>query len=268
MTIRLSSFLAGAAALAGLAQALAAPSYAAPGPCVVEPALGNPVYAEIETTLGMISLELWPDVAPCTINNFQRYADSGRYDGTIIHRSVDDFIIQGGGYAYDDFFDDFASILRDPAVLNEPGSSNIRGTIAMARVGGQVNSATSEFFINLEDNTFLDTVDAGFTTFGRVAASEMPNATAIGGAPRVSGAYALNTPLRDTFSDLPVEVAPTDLIGGYGCFDPDALPELGLTGWTRAFVNLAGSALEVDPVTGGGLHPLCLLRRKRGTCTA
>ena len=64
-------------------------AYAAPGPCVVDPLLGNPIYIEMQTTAGDIVVELWPDVAPCTINNFLAYMDSGRYDGMFIHRTVD-----------------------------------------------------------------------------------------------------------------------------------------------------------------------------------
>ncbi|MFK7896682.1 MAG: peptidylprolyl isomerase [Myxococcota bacterium] len=223
---------------------------AAPGPCTVDPALGNPVYVEMQTSSGEIALELWPDVAPCTINNFLAYRDSGRYDGTLIHRTVDDFVIQGGGYAYDAPTDSFGSILRDPNVVNEPGASNLRGTIAMARVGGQIDSATSEFFINLSDNLNLDVVDEGFTVFGRVAANDLPVVDAIGDLPRVVGRWTLNTPLREVLGELPVHLSPIEPPGGYGCFDPAALPAIGLAGWTRALVNTTLTALEPDPLTG------------------
>ena len=156
-----------------IASGMAGTSRAAPGPCVVDPALPNPLYVEMATSLGLITVQLWPDVAPCTVNNFLAYMESGRYDGVLIHRTADDFVIQGGGYVYDSVSDIFSSIPRDPAVVNEPGESNTRATIAMARIGGQVNSATSEFFINLSDNSFLDTVDEGFTVFGVVGQESM-----------------------------------------------------------------------------------------------
>jgi cyclophilin family peptidyl-prolyl cis-trans isomerase len=226
-------------------------AFAAPGPCVVDPLLGNPISVEIQTTAGDIALELWPDVAPCTVNNFLAYMDGGRYDGTFIHRTVDDFVIQGGGYEYDSGTDTFSSIPRDPAVVNEPGESNLTATIAMARIGGQVNSATSEFFINLADNTALDTVDGGFTVFGMVASEDMPVVNAIGTLPRLVGRWSLNTALRETFGELPVHNLPTEPPGGYGCFDPAATPEFGLSGWTRALVNIPVTALEPDPLTGG-----------------
>ena len=224
---------------------------AAPGPCVVDPLLGNPIYIEMQTTAGNIELELWPDIGPCTVNNFLTYMNSGRYDGTFIHRTVDSFVVQGGGYEYDSGTDTFSKIVRDPAVVNEPGQSNLTGTIAMARIGGQVHSATSEFFINLADNTPLDTVDEGFTVFGEVVPEDMSVVDGIGTLPRLVGRWSLNTPLRESFGELPVHNLPSAPPGGYGCFDPDATPMYGLSGWARALVNIAETALEPDPLTGG-----------------
>ena len=225
-TRMLLSIVAALVGVTGLARGASAD----PGPCVVDPLLGNPFYIEMETTAGDIKVVLWPDVAPCTINNFLAYLDSGRYDGTFIHRSVDDFVIQGGGYEYTSGTDTFSKILRDPAVVNEPGASNLTGTIAMARVGGMVDSATSEFFINLADNTFLDSVDEGFTVFGAVVPADMSVVDAIGTLPRLVGRWSLNSALRETFGDLPVHNLPTEPPGGYGCFDPAAIPEFELAG--------------------------------------
>ena len=250
-TLRGPRLLGWLLAVHSLAAVMATTADAAPGPCSVDPGLPNPIYVELQTSKGAIAVELWPDVAPCTVNNFLAYIESGRYDGTFIHRTVDNFVIQGGGYAYDDGTDSFASIVRDPSVINEPGESNLRATIAMARVGGQVNSATSEFFINLADNTSLDTADEGFTVFGVVAEASMNMVDDIATLPRVDGRWALNSALRETFSELPVLVAPTDPTGGFGCFDPFALPENGLSGWLRALADVTGSFLEPDPLTGG-----------------
>lgn len=223
----------------------------APGPCTVDPVLPDPLYVEMATSLGAVLVELWPDVAPCSVNNFLAYVESGRYDGTFIHRTVDSFVIQGGGFFYDAPSDSFASILRDPSVLNEPGASNLRGTIAMARVGGQVDSATSEFFVNLADNVFLDSVDEGFTVFGAVLEPSMDVVDAIAALPRVEGRFVLSSPLRNIFGALPVQVAPVEPPGGLGCLDPAALPRLGSNGWLRALVNEGGDALVADPVAGG-----------------
>lgn len=249
--LRGSGILGWLLALHALAPVIATTSDAAPGACSVDPGLPNPIYVELQTSMGAIVVELWPDVAPCTVNNFLGYMESGRYNGTFIHRTVDNFVIQGGGYTYDEGSDLFASIVRDPAVVNEPGESNLRATIAMARVGGEVNSATSEFFINLADNTRLDTADEGFTVFGVVAEASMNVVNDIATLPRVAGRWALNSALRETFSELPVLVAPTSPPGGFGCFDPFALPENGPSGWLRALVDVSGSVLEPDPLTGG-----------------
>jgi cyclophilin family peptidyl-prolyl cis-trans isomerase len=233
-----------------LVAVMATTADAAPGPCAVDPGLPNPIYIELQTSMGAIAVELWPDVAPCTVNNFLAYMESGRYDGSFIHRTVDNFVIQGGGYAYDSGTDSFESIVRDPAVVNEPGESNLRATIAMARMGGQVNSATSEFFINLTDNSFLDTVDEGFTVFGVVAETSMNVVDDIATLSRVEGRWTLNSALRETFGELPVLAAPTDPPGGFGCFDPFALPDTGLGGWIRALIDVTGNFLEPDPLTG------------------
>ena len=124
----------------------------------------------IKTNLGDMTVELYPDKAPKTVENFLAYVNSGFYDGTIFHRVIDNFMIQGGGFTRD---------LRQkptrPAIPNEAknGLSNLRGTLAMARTGDP-NSATAQFFINVVDNPRLDyTSDAngatwGYCVFGKV----------------------------------------------------------------------------------------------------
>ncbi len=120
-----------------------------------------PVSVMMETSKGTISLELYPAAAPRTVENFLAYTDSGFYDGTIFHRVIPGFMIQGGG---------FTERLRekptrDP-IRNEAsnGLLNERGTIAMARTSDP-NSATSQFFINLVNNRHLD---GQYTVFGKV----------------------------------------------------------------------------------------------------
>ena len=125
--------------------------------------------ATIETSMGSITLELDAAKAPITVKNFCDYAKSGHYNGTIFHRVIDGFMIQGGGF----------TAAMDQKATNAPikneatnGLSNARGTIAMARTQ-VVDSATSQFFINLTDNTFLDHRGAdprgfGYAVFGKV----------------------------------------------------------------------------------------------------
>ena len=123
----------------------------------------------LETTLGNITLELFETDAPLTTANFKQYVEDGFYDGTIFHRVIDGFMIQGGGFEPGMIQKD----TRDP-IANEAsnGLANNRGTIAMARTMDP-HSATAQFFINVTDNDFLnfrsETPDGfGYCVFGRV----------------------------------------------------------------------------------------------------
>jgi cyclophilin family peptidyl-prolyl cis-trans isomerase len=128
----------------------------------------NPRVA-IETSEGTITIELWASKAPSTVKNFVRYADEGFYDGTIYHRVIDGFMIQGGGFTADMRKKDNHEPIRNEATAE---LNNERGTIAMARTG-DIHSATSQFFINLKDNDFLNHRDNspagfGYAVFGKV----------------------------------------------------------------------------------------------------
>src|SRR5688572_19988029 len=142
---------------------------AAPQPTPPPPAPGNPV-AVISTTMGDITVELFKDRAPVSVENFVQYATDGFYAGTIFHRVIPGFMIQGGGFTPD--------LVEKPArrpILNEAtnGLSNTRGTLAMARTQA-LRSATAQFFINMADNrSKLDhrgysPADFGYAVFGRV----------------------------------------------------------------------------------------------------
>ncbi len=133
----------------------------------------NPVVS-FNTTFGPLVLELFDDEAPNTVDNFLNYANRGDFVNSFFHRSVTDFVIQGGGFATTstDFVStaQFSRIDTDPPVENEPGRSNLRGTIAMAKTSDP-DSATNQFFVNLSDsNTFLDepSNSGGFTVFGQI----------------------------------------------------------------------------------------------------
>lgn len=132
-----------------------------------------------------VYVELFDQQAPTTVANFINYIENKngerRYDGTFIHRSLTNFVIQGGGFRYDPangaFDASVPHIAVDDPVVNEfdGARSNIRGTIAMAKQAGDPNSATSEWFINLADNSAnLDGQNGGFTVFGRVLDQDMP----------------------------------------------------------------------------------------------
>ena len=123
----------------------------------------------LETTLGSIMLELDDKKAPFTVENFLRYVDEKHYDGTIFHRVIKGFMIQGGGYDYELF-----EMPTHAPIKNEAGNGleNLTGTIAMARTN-VVDSATSQFFINTADNDFLNHTSNtpsgyGYCVFGKV----------------------------------------------------------------------------------------------------
>ena len=123
----------------------------------------------METSMGTISLELDEEKAPATVENFCRYASEGFYDGTIFHRVIDTFMIQGGGFTKEMNQKDTYEPIR---IESTNGLKNLRGTIAMARTMIP-DSATSQFFINLVDNDFLDFTAPtaqgyGYAVFGRV----------------------------------------------------------------------------------------------------
>jgi cyclophilin family peptidyl-prolyl cis-trans isomerase len=119
-----------------------------------------------ETSHGGFTVELFPKEAPVTVENFLKYVDDGFFDGTIFHRIVPGFVIQGGGLGAD-----FANKKTRAPIGNEAtnGLKNTRGSLSMARTS-DINSATSQFFVNLKDNGFLDhgPRDYGYAVFGRV----------------------------------------------------------------------------------------------------
>ena len=152
----------------------------------------------IQTSNGNIPIELLDTTTPATVTNFLNYVNSGRYNNTIIHRSVPGFIIQGGGYLTNG-----QHITQDAPVVNEFHVSNTRGTVAMAKLGGDANSATSEWFINEADNSSnLDAQNGGFTVFAKVIYNGMAVADAIQNLPTINGSS-----VSSAWTNLPVQKA-------------------------------------------------------------
>ena len=147
----------------------------------------------IKTNHGDISVELFEDKAPISCENFRKYVTDGHFDGTVFHRVISNFMIQGGGM--DENMQSRPT--RDP-IKNEAdnGEGNLRGTLAMARTG-VVDSATSQFFINLRDNDFLNhgTRDFGYAVFGKVS-DGMDVVDAIGAVPTGNHAGHQDVPLE------------------------------------------------------------------------
>ncbi|MCK4873763.1 MAG: peptidylprolyl isomerase [Phycisphaerales bacterium] len=158
--------------------------------------------ARFDTVSGLVDILLTPGVTPITVDNFYNYADDGDWDVSFIHRSMQNFMTQGGGYYYANGI--AHEVEADAPITNEfveGVTTNIRGTIAMAKLGGNPNSATNQWFFNLVDNSDnLDNQNGGFTTFGSIIGAEgLETIDHIASLDTVNaGGSFTNLPLRDT----------------------------------------------------------------------
>lgn len=150
----------------------------------------------IKTTAGDITVKLFEEDAPITVKNFLQYVDNGHYEGTIFHRVIDGFMIQGGG-----FTPDFKQKQTGKPIKNEAGNGlkNKRGTLAMARTS-VIDSATSQFFINVTDNAFLDHRDESPQGFGYCVFGEV-----VEGMDVVDKIKSVETGRRGPMGDVPIE---------------------------------------------------------------
>lgn len=145
------------------------------------------------TSAGVIELELMPEQAPLTVANFLRYVESGFFTDTIFHRVIDNFMIQGGGFTVDMERKDTLPPVRNESINGLP---NMRGTISMARTNDP-DSATSQFFINLKNNDFLNANGPrpGYAVFGKV----------VSGMDIITGIGHVQTDRQGPYKDVPVE---------------------------------------------------------------
>jgi cyclophilin family peptidyl-prolyl cis-trans isomerase len=149
---------------------------------------------EFKTSLGDFSIELLPTEAPISSDNFQAYVDAGYFDGTIFHRVIPGFMLQGGGFTAD-----MQQKKTNDPIKNEAtnGLKNKRGTLSMARTN-DINSATSQFFVNLVDNEFLDhkgNSNFGYAVFGKV----------VSGMDVIDAIAKVKTGRKGHHDDVPVE---------------------------------------------------------------
>jgi peptidyl-prolyl cis-trans isomerase A (cyclophilin A) len=146
-----------------------------------------------KTSKGDFTVELFLDDAPISSENFLQYVDSGFFDGTIFHRVIPGFMIQGGGFTEDMKQKDNGEPIKNEA---KNGKKNLRGTLSMARTN-DINSATSQFFVNLKDNDFLDNKPGnyGYAVFGQV----------ISGMEVIDAIAAVKTGRKGHHDDVPVE---------------------------------------------------------------
>ncbi|MFQ5644491.1 MAG: peptidylprolyl isomerase, partial [Thiogranum sp.] len=221
----------------------------------------------------------FPDGAPQTVENFLRYIESidpdtnavvRRYDNTFIHRSISGFVIQGGGFAYtpnpqgEDFARDFTEVVIDLdangqeiTVPNEfdASRSNVRGTVAMAKVGGDPDSATSQWFINIGNNAGnLDNQNGGFTVFGRVIGMTADNAGTTVADEIAALATANKTDVHSAFSNLPL----------FGFTQGDPIPDVSSTNLVR-LVSATVVELVQPSALDFGLTPLDTTRTQTVT---
>jgi cyclophilin family peptidyl-prolyl cis-trans isomerase len=161
-----------------------------------QPGANNRFFVELFDTAGADRTR----TTPATASNFLAYVNAGRYRNTIVHRSVPGFVVQGGGFTVSTTSPaSISDVNQFAAVVNEPGNTNVRGTIAMAKLGGDPNSATNQWFFNLADNAAnLDNQNGGFTAFGRVLGSGMSVVDAMAEVPRFGFQAPFDTiPLRN-----------------------------------------------------------------------
>jgi cyclophilin family peptidyl-prolyl cis-trans isomerase len=208
------------------------------------------IVVRMETSGGNIDVELYDEQAPITVQNFLNYLRAGQYNSSFFHRSVPGFVIQAGGYRYVSGF--YVEIPRSDPIVNEydPSRSNLRGTIAMAKLSGDPDSATSEWFFNLDDNSAnLDTQNGGFTVFGRVIGDGMTVVDAIANL-RVWDASSLSPLYGYAFGEMPLigytggEVQPeTQLVMIYRVREI-----LNVQGNQALVVNSAGNSIGLTAV--------------------
>ncbi len=233
---------------------------------MARPALAQK-YVCMQSLQGEWCMQLLPSAAPATVSNFLRYVNGGLYTNNLVHRSVPGFVIQGGGFNIDTN-NKINAVPTFGTVNNEFNRSNLRGTVAMAKLGGDPNSATSQWFVNLANNTFLDTpANGSFTVFANVVYG-MDTVDKIAGLQVVDESSVLGSVFNEIPLVPPVNPAQparqnlvlitraytTDLLPGstaqpYHCSAPvanDALTELCGSSVTFPVSVLGGGAYELS----------------------
>ena len=166
---------------------------------VLIPFSAQATVVEVRTVLGNVQINLFDDTTPASVDNFLvNYVGAGAYANNVVHRSVSGFVVQAGGFQYNGQIP-LDAVPAGTPVVNEPVLSNLRGTVAMAKIGGDPNSATSQWFFNISNNSGnLDAQNGGFTVFGQVIGDGMQVVDAIAAIPRYNtGGAFTSLPLRD-----------------------------------------------------------------------
>jgi peptidyl-prolyl cis-trans isomerase A (cyclophilin A) len=176
------------------------------------PLAAQATVVEVRTDLGNFQINLFDEATPKAVENFLSYVNSGQYANNVVHRTAANFVMQTGGFTYNNVFPP-TSFQTSAAIVNEPVLSNVRGTIAMAKLGGNPDSATSQWFINVNNNASnLDLQNGGFTVFGQVLGNGMEVVDAIIAVRTFNfGGAFQSIPLRDyTSADRSEGTEPND----------------------------------------------------------
>jgi len=225
---------------------------------------------ELETSHGNIQINLHDSSTPKTVENFLSYVTDGAYTDTVIHRVEPGFVVQGGGFKYDGDTS-LAEIPTNPSVENEPKWSNVQGTIAMAKLSNLPDSATSQWFFNMADNSAnLDQQNSGFTVFGQVIGDGMDVLNRIQDVPRCGSIPIENyTAENCTNSDVP---AYEDFVTIYSAtiVDSSTNTDADLTKVENTLINTPTTPTTPDNgnSSGGGsmawltILMACLMTRK------
>lgn len=224
------------------------------------PQMANATIVEFRTVLGDFQVNLYDNGTPATVANFLGYRDNGAYTNSVIHRSVPNFVVQGGGFTLDTQTFDISDIVSSAPVVNEPEFSNVSGTIAMAKLGGDPNSATNQWFFNLADNSAgdaaLDTQNGGFTVFGEVVGNGMDVVNAIAALPRfdVAGVYGSafgELPLQGDTTNVPLDTTNFIIVSEIVIIDA-TVDSAGAAGLTPVPNTLIDAPPVTPPTLGGG----------------
>jgi peptidyl-prolyl cis-trans isomerase A (cyclophilin A) len=231
----------------------------------------NATIVLLTTNFGDIRINLYDQSTPITVTNFLQYVEDGDYSNVIFHRTATNFVIQGGGFVYDETGDINAIPVVEAnsngSITNEPVFSNVRGTIAMAKLAGNANSASNQWFINLANNNALadpnnlDRQNGGFTVFGEVVAEDMATIDTIAGIQQYNfGGAFTNIPLDGYTITNPI-TTPTNnnlvIVSSISIIDPaeDTAANLNPLANVGPFV----APEEPDSSGGGGSVSLLLL---------
>jgi cyclophilin family peptidyl-prolyl cis-trans isomerase len=220
----------------------------------------------IVTNIGTMDFILYNSATPLAVTNFLEYVNAGvnNYNGAVFHRAISGFVAQGGAFKVQSAPNNFSVTPTSPSPTNEPGISNLRGTVAMAKIGGNPNSATNQFFVNLGNNSSnLDrdsgspNANGGFTAFARVAGNGMTVADAIGNLP--SATYSVNLGGTSTSMDSwPLTSASaamdTTKVVSITSAAPVAVLSYAVTGNTNSAVasaTISDTNVQINALAGG-----------------